>query len=59
MVRLKVYGQCWNCRNPVRAGEGIYLLDASVMVDGKPVRRLAHHGNCADRVRAKIGGNKL
>lgn len=51
-------GKCWACGNPVWWGEGVTIRDYGVIVGGKPMRRLAHNGECADKIRAHSSGER-
>ncbi len=57
--RARVAGRCYRCGRPVMAHMAARVLDHAVLTsDGRPIRRLAHAGECAAilRGRFQIGG---
>ncbi len=52
-----VVGRCYACQRPVRRSEATRVNDPMVSsATGRPVRRLAHYGACADELRFRLGG---
>ena len=51
---MRVIGSCWACRGPVRVFEAVRVPDPVVTFMGRPIRRLAHRGECEAEVRARL-----
>jgi len=52
-----VAGVCYLCRLPVSTDVVKWVVDPKVKhLDGQPVRRLAHRGECARELRHRLGG---
>ncbi len=55
--RPRIVGRCYVCQAPVTSHEAVRVVDAYVTQhDGRPVRRLAHRGDCALDLVHRIGG---
>ncbi len=53
----RTIGRCWVCRLPVRSNEAAFIEDRAVLGHGnRPIRRLAHVGDCATELRDRVGG---
>jgi hypothetical protein len=52
-----VVGRCYVCRRPVHRAEATRINDPAVTNGlGRPVRRLAHYGACAEELRLRMAG---
>jgi hypothetical protein len=50
-------GRCYVCRRPVHRAEATRINDPAVIgPNGRPVRRLAHYGACAEELRLRMAG---
>lgn len=54
--RYRVIGECYLCHHPVRARFAAHVQDLAVsLAQGRRVSRLAHRGECAADLRARLG----
>lgn len=56
MARVeRVVGRCYLCRRPVWNYEATHVPDRAVTGStGRPIRRLAHYGACAEELQLRI-----
>ncbi len=53
----RVVGECAVCHFPVRAVHAVRVQDLAVSAtEGRPVRRLAHRGECEGELRERMAG---
>lgn len=53
----RVIGKCYYCRGPIHVGELSEVTDYAVSGhDGRPLRRRAHRGECAESLTNRMGG---